>query len=211
MTETPKALLDSVAEYYSGRLREHGTTPRGADWNSEEGQRLRFRELLRLVPPGGGFSIADIGCGYGSLVDALAPLAGVQYVGTDVSAEMVAAAQTRCAAMRWATFEQGVAPSQPADYAVASGILNVRLHHAADAWEAYVHQTLDVLFEAGRLGFAFNALTAYADPERQRADLHYADPLALFDRCKRRYHPHVTLLHDYGLWEFTILVRSRPT
>ena len=41
-----------------------------------------------------------------------------------------------------------------------------------------------------------------------RPDLHYADPLALFDRCKRRYARDVALLHDYGLWEFTLLVRK---
>jgi len=43
-----------------------------------------------------------------------------------------------------------------------------------------------------------------------RPDLHYADPCVLFDRCKRRHSPRVALLHDYGLWEFTILVRKAP-
>jgi hypothetical protein len=38
--------------------------------------------------------------------------------------------------------------------------------------------------------------------------LYYADPCALFDLCKRRYSKHVALLHDYGLYEFTILVRK---
>ena len=44
-------------------------------------------------------------------------------------------------------------------------------------------------------------------PERMRPDLYYADPCRLFDHCKRRYSRHVALLHDYGLYEFTILVR----
>jgi hypothetical protein len=39
--------------------------------------------------------------------------------------------------------------------------------------------------------------------------LYYADPCDLFDLCKRRFSPQVTLLHDYGLYEFTILVRKR--
>jgi hypothetical protein len=42
-----------------------------------------------------------------------------------------------------------------------------------------------------------------------RADLYYADPAQVFDYCKRRFSPNVALLHDYGLYEFTILVRKQ--
>ena len=101
-------------------------------------------------------------------------------------------------------------PPAPADYSVASGQFNVRLQHSADAWHAYVVDTLDLLHECSRLGFAFNCLTSYSDPERMRADLHYADPCALFDLCKRRYSRKVALLHDYELYEFTMLVRTAP-
>ena len=59
----------------------------------------------------------------------------------------------------------------------------------------------------GRRGFAFNALTRYSDADRRRPDLYYADPLELFDRCKRTYSRFVALLHDYPLYEFTIVVR----
>ena len=47
--------------------------------------------------------------------------------------------------------------------------------------------------------------------DRMRDDLYYADPGFVFDHCKRRYSRHVALLHDYGLWEFTVLVRSEPS
>jgi hypothetical protein len=32
----------------------------------------------------------------------------------------------------------------------------------------------------------------------------------LFDLCKRRYSKHVALYHDYGLYEFTVVVRREP-
>jgi hypothetical protein len=41
-----------------------------------------------------------------------------------------------------------------------------------------------------------------------REDLYYADPARLFDHCKTRFARNVTLLHDYGLYEFTMLVRK---
>ena len=56
--------------------------------------------------------------------------------------------------------------------------------------------------------FAFNLLTAYSSPGLQRPDLYYADACFFFDHCMKRYSRHVALLHDYGLFEFTVLVRK---
>jgi len=73
-----------------------------------------------------------------------------------------------------------------------------------------IEATLDVLDRTSRSGFAFNCLTSYSDADKMRDYFYYADPLELFDYCKRRYSRHVALLHDYGLYEFTILVRRLP-
>ena len=50
-------------------------------------------------------------------------------------------------------------------------------------------------------------LTRYADPPLMRDDLYYADPTRYFAVCKERYSRNVALLHDYDLYEFTLLVR----
>jgi hypothetical protein len=67
--------------------------------------------------------------------------------------------------------------------------------------------TIDDLALLSRRGFAFNALTSYSDADKQRADLYYADPRQVLDHCLRRWPRRVALLHDYGLYEFTIRVR----
>lgn len=204
-----RAILDSVEAYYTGKLRAHGPTPRGVDWNSAESQALRFEQLLRLVEGAGTFSVLDYGCGYGALLDHLrASGFRGRYVGYDLSAEMVAEGRRRSAGDRAATFTTDAGSLGPEDYAVASGIFSVRLHHGDAEWAAYVEETLGRLARLGRRGFAFNALSRYCDEERKRADLFYADPLWLFDLCKTRFSRFVTLLHDYPLFEFTILVRT---
>ena len=108
-------------------------------------------------------------------------------------------------AFEFTTNEQELVPS---DYVVASGVLNVKLDASVAEWEGYVVETLDALHSLSLKGFAFNALTSYSDPEHMRDDLFYADPSWLFDHCKRTYSGQVALLHDYGLYEFTILVRK---
>ncbi|WP_175923746.1 methyltransferase domain-containing protein [Burkholderia latens] len=207
------SLLADVAAYYSARLAEHGQTARGVDWNGEDGQRLRFAQLTKIVAPApDGFSVNDLGCGYGALVDFLDEQAAGRnhaYSGNDVSAQMIDAARARYRDRADVTFHVGAAPRAVADYGIASGIFNVHRGHGDDAWLDYIHATLDTLHETSRSGFAFNCLTSYSDPPHMRPEqLYYADPCVLFDRCKRRYSRNVALLHDYGLYEFTILVRK---
>jgi SAM-dependent methyltransferase len=198
-----------VANYYSEKIREHGATARGVDWNSEASQILRFDQLLRAVNTAADFSLNEIGCGYGALVDYLRHKGCTfRYHGVDLSADMVAAAQARHREVSNVSFSIGAAPDSVRDYCLASGIFNVRLKTSDADWFAYVLATLDTMHESSLQGFAFNALTAYSDTDRMRDYLYYADPMRIFDHCKRRYSRNVALLHDYGIYEFTILVRK---
>ncbi len=201
-------LLGDVAKYYTEKLRAHGETPNGVDWNSEEGQVLRFEQLAKVIDGSVPFSICDIGCGYGAFYGYLSRhFSDFTYLGCDVSEAMVEAAARRFPDAN-AKFVIAAEPPQPCDFAVASGIFNVKLGSADAEWLNHVYATLDVLDRAGKRGFAFNCLTSYSDKERMREDLFYGDPGQLFDLCKRRYSKQVALLHDYGLYEFTILVRK---
>lgn len=204
-------MLGDVARYYTSKLEEHGTTARGVDWNGEAGQTLRFDQLLRIVDVAGPFSINDLGCGYGALLDYL-DVRGfeVDYTGVDVSAEMVRAGARRFESRTNADFICAPRLNREADYSVASGIFNVRLEWPDVEWQSYIEATLDMLHAASRRAFSFNCLTSYSDVTKMRDELYYADPCALFDLCKRRYSKNVALLHDYGLYEFTILVRKAP-
>lgn len=204
-------LLTEVADYYSEKLAQHGETPRGVDWNGEESQELRFEQLCKIIDGRNQFSINDLGCGYGALIDFLAiRYPEFSYVGVDVSESMIKTAEQRYRGRSQARFVVASEPDSVANYGVASGIFNVRVRRSDAEWCAYIKATLDVLDRTSRLGFSFNCLTSYSDADKMRDDLYYADPCALFDLCKRRYSRNVALLHDYGLYEFTILVRTAP-
>lgn len=209
--EADNNILTDVATYYAARLAEHGSTARGVDWNGEESQELRFAQLSKVINLPGAFSVNDLGCGYGALYDYLhASYQDVSYSGSDISGEMVEVARQRVGTNPRANFSIGAQPPEVADYGIASGIFNVRLDLGDAQWHEHLQQTLDVLDRTSRLGFSFNCLTSYSDQDKMRDYLYYADPCILFDMCKRRYSRHVALLHDYGLYEFTILVRKQP-
>ncbi|MCE5982936.1 class I SAM-dependent methyltransferase [Pseudomonas sp. LF19] len=202
-------LLNEVALYYSEKLAEHGETPRGVDWNGEQSQVLRFEQLSRIIVDNRNYSINDLGCGYGALFDALKGSQHLDsYLGIDVSNDMIASARQRYSEQPKARFLHAAEPDRVADFGVASGIFNVRLGRTDAEWFEYLQSTLDILNRSSRSGFAFNCLTSYSDEDKKRDYLYYADPCQLFDLCKRRYSRQVALLHDYGLYEFTLLVRK---
>jgi SAM-dependent methyltransferase len=201
--------LDAVREYYEAKLRDHGATPRGVDWNGETGQHVRFTVLSKVIDEleVASLSVDDYGCGYGAYLDYLQGYGpkDLDYLGLDVSADMVNAARRL---HTQGAFEVASRSPRVADYSVASGIFNVALDQERTAWERSVVDTLDAMHAATKRGFAFNCLTSYADAESRRPHLYYADPCFFFDHCKRRYSKQVALLHDYGLYEFTIIVRK---
>jgi SAM-dependent methyltransferase len=207
VSEPRTQLLSEVAAYYSAKLGAHGATAAGADWNSPESQRLRFVQIAKLFE-GRAFSVNDYGCGYGALADFLAEEGyEASYCGFDIAADMIAAAAARWPGSGRHTFAGDRGQLRLADYTVSSGIFNVKFERTSEAWLAYILETLDHMASLSTSGFAFNVLTSYSDPDKRRDNLYYADPLFLFDYCKRRYSKRVSLLHDYPLYEFTIVVR----
>lgn len=209
MKTEPTEVLADITEYYSSTLARHGPTPQGVDWNGEESQLIRFEQLTKVVDEPDGFSLLDLGCGYGALHDFLkVSFTDFNYCGYDVSADMIRAARERLKDDPRVKLVHGSRPKEPVDYAVASGIFSVRLQNDDSIWQRYIDDTLDLLNAIGRRGFAFNCLTVYSDKERMQDKLYYADPAVLFDRCKRRYSRQVAVLHDYDLYEFTIIVRK---
>ena len=201
-------LRSQARDYYDDKLRTHGPTPAGVDWNSHESQQLRFALLANLWRDEADASILDYGCGYGALADYLRARGHRgAYTGYDVSEAMAQAAHARVASLTACRVTPHRGTLEPADYAIASGVFNVKQDADEEAWRTYIWETVGDLAALGTRGFAFNALTSYSDIDKRRPDLYYADPLEAFDRCKRAYSRFVTLLHDYPLYEFTIIVR----
>ncbi len=200
--------LDHVKSYFDKRIQEHGASPRGSDWNSETSQNVRFDQLLKVVETQ-SFSLLDYGCGYGALADYLVVKGyDVDYYGYDILESAIESARQAHANKPRRTFFADTAQLPVCDYTVASGIFNFRGEQSFEAWTEYVVGILNEFNQLSRYGFSSNFLTKYSDADKMRPDLYYADPLFLFDYCKRNFSKNVALLHDYRLYDFTILVRK---
>lgn len=200
--------LEHVKSYFDKRIREHGASPLGSDWNSEASQNTRFDQLLKVIESK-HFSILDYGCGYGALADYLETKGfEADYYGYDILESAIEAARQAHQSRPRRSFFTEKTQLPACDYTVASGIFNFRGEQSFEDWTEYVLGVLNEFHRLSLRGFASNFLTKYSDAEKMRPDLYYADPLFLFDYCKHNFSRNVALLHDYRLYDFTIIIRK---
>lgn len=202
--------FDEIKSFFGETLETYGTTPPGANWNSETAQELRFEQLVKICDRSRPFSMIDYGCGYGALVNYLTAKGFTfTYIGYDLLESMVSKARGLFKDQANCSFTTHLEDLQTADYAVASGIFNIRFQYPQEVWTAYVLETLHKMNNLSSKGFSFNALTKYSDADHMRLHLYYADPCFFFDYCKTHFARNVALLHDYDLYDFTILVKKQ--
>lgn len=204
----------SVADYYSEKIRMHGPCAKGVDWNGEHSQQLRFQQMARLfgtVRDLRGSIVSDLGCGYGAFFDYLTSngFENFLYRGYDISKEMVSHANRRLEKTPSAEVALAKKIVSPTDFAVACGIFSVKLGQSDSVWLEYIHSILREMNDVCTRGFVFNCLTSYSDEGKKRDDLFYANPAKMFDFCMREFSRNVALLHNYELFEFTVLVQKK--
>lgn len=202
-------IIKDLKQYYNEKINTHGSTAMGVDWNSKQSQELRFEQLFKVCDTASKFSINDYGCGYGALVNFLIDKGcQFQYSGFDIVENMVVKARELNKDVKFCKFFTEKTLLTVADYTVASGLFNAKLQVSNEQWTEYVLHTLRKINKLSKKGFAFNMLTKYSDSDYMRSDLYYAAPCVFFDYCMTKFSRNVSLLHDYGLYDFTIIVRK---
>ena len=203
--------LETYRDYFNKKVDLYGATPGAADYNGAEAQLTRFEQLTNVINPSAPFTIIDYGCGYGALLDFLLNKNWqFEYYGFDMLKKMVSVGRESHEGILNAHFEHSEDELEKADYLIACSIFNNKFEAKESEWQEMVLQTLRRMDGLSTKGFAFDMLTKYSDAERmaQRPDLFFGDPTFFFDYCKRNFSRNVALLHDYELYDFSILVRK---
>ncbi|HEY9088262.1 MAG TPA: class I SAM-dependent methyltransferase [Anaerolineaceae bacterium] len=201
--------LDPVRKYFQQKLEAHGATHWGVDYNSDQAMEVRFDQLIKILSTAQAYSLLDFGSGYGAMLAYLMRSGHrVEYYGYDIVEEMVRQGREIFQGMPGVVFTSQFDEIPEVDYAVVSGTFNMKLDASNTDWTGLVIDCITRMNQRSRKGMAFNMLTRYSDPEHMRPDLYYADPCFFFDYCKRNFSKNVAILHDYGLYDFTILVRK---
>jgi len=202
-----------ILDFYIEKVKRFGNSSLGVGWKDDNAQWVRFAQLLKVIESKRGFSINDLGCGTGMFYKYLISESRLPhlYNGYDILKEMIQIAEANLLPNPQVSLRQIEMASEMtiADYTIASGIFNVKYEAIELEWQEHVLATIELMNKRSRLGFAFNLLTKYSDQEFMQSYLYYADPLFLFDYCKRNFSKEVALLHDYSQYDFTIIVRKK--
>ena len=180
------------------------------NWNSKEAQEKRFEQLCKLIDFSVPFSIVDYGCGFGSLIEYLKQKGQeFTYIGYDIVDEMIFKGRELHSGDTNCSFTNKEAEIPISDYVVESGVFNVKQSNSEADWTEYIINSLNKMNNLAEKGIACNFLTKYSDIDLMQPHLYYADPLFFFDYCKKNFSRNVALLHDYDLYDFTIIVRKQ--
>ena len=200
--------LSEPIKHYSKTLETYGASAKGVGWNSKNSQEIRFNQLINILP-NDSFSILDYGCGYGALYEFIETRKfDFSYTGYDIIPAMISKAQNIFTSNKKLEWISDRTLLDKTDYTLASGVFNVKLDIELDKWKSYVLSELELINKLSIKGFSFNILTSYSDKNMMNSDLYYAEPGFYFDYCKKHFSRNVALLHDYNLYEFTIMVRK---
>jgi SAM-dependent methyltransferase len=203
-------LVAPVGALYSASLEAHGVSSLAVGWKDRDSQWLRFDKLATVIdaPAGMAFSVNDVGCGYAAMFEYLAARHGsalTRYCGYDISPEMLQAARAHAPDPR-VELVQAMTAQYDADYSFVSGSFNVKLDASEEEWTDYIETALVAIAARSIRGLAFNLLTTFVD--WREPELYYGDPYRFVDFCRRHISRRVALLHDYPLFEWTIIVRK---
>ena len=201
--------LDPIQEYFIKKLEEHGSTHKGVDYNSPISQETRFDQLMKVIDTTEKYSFLDFGSGYGAMYDYMLTKGHkLVYYGLDIVQEMVDEGYRLHPGDNNCFFYTDEKDISEVDYSAASGTFNMKVDTDYDAWTELVVDCITTMNKHSTRGFSFNMLTKYSDAEYMKHQLYYADPCYFFDYCKTHFSRNVALLHDYTLYDFTILVRK---
>lgn len=201
-----------IEAYYSRKVLRYGPTPLGVDWSCVPTQELRFVQLLKLFDTTQAFSVNDIGCGYGALLEFMSARfkrLKIDYWGVDLSLAMIDEAKRLSGKRQLAQFSSASSCPRLADYCVASGIFNVKLQQADALWAEFIKVTLADMHANSRIGFAVNFLAPLADSIAAMPELYRAPASFWQSYCEQTFNAQVTLIEGYGMREYTLLVRAQ--
>ncbi len=201
--------IEISRDYYERALAEFGDDPRGVNWRDRQSQELRF-QILSEVGDLSGRRLHDVGCGLGHLQSWLRQRQpDVDYVGSDISEKMIAAAKAR--AHDNAVFyvadilnDRQQASWMRADYIINSGVFTVKSTVPEKQWRMFVHSMVRSMFGLAEKGIAFNLMTSFVDYRDDH--LFYEDPGAILEFCVSELSRKVVIRHDYPLWEYVVYV-----
>lgn len=207
-----------MQEHYSATFEKHGCTLQGVDWgdNVERGE-IRYTKILELIDSS-PFSILDVGCGYGELLNRI-ELSGsgssntephfaklVSYTGIDLVQPMIDAAAAKYPkhTFIWGDFLSHEFTGTRFDYVACNGIFTQKLTAGIMDMDAASRAMIRKMFDLCDKGIVFNMMSSNVN--FMAPNLFYKSPVETLAWVSSELSPHVRLDQSYRMFEYMVYV-----
>ncbi len=200
------ANLESIREHYVKALRTPGDGGKRVGWRDTSAQTSRFKCIFQLLYDYEPRSVADFGCGTADFLTFLRAQGWTgEYIGADISQEMIQEASERFAGDSHSMFLVTDSPPH-ADVVIASGVFNVSLNSDATIWKEYCEDSIHRMWQSAGQGIVFNMLSIDSEPNKRHLELSYFDPSDWLSFVRKQLSTHVRIDQTYGQFDFTLAV-----
>ena len=194
-----KSVEAVIAQKYDLRFSRFGAVPEASLWFSEDRQIMRFKliaDVLDKKRNKKGFSINDIGCGYGALLPYLFkrfPNVDFVYRGFDIAEKPINFCN-KTYGWKNVTFRIRNLPDKESDFSVMSGTYNYAPVVSVNVWQDYLFKNLTQIWKSSQLAFIPNrrVLTESSrNPSNDCSDIQrgvVAQPRTMNERAISRSH-----------------------
>jgi SAM-dependent methyltransferase len=200
-----------IVDHYERCLERHGDTHLGVDWPNESEALKRYEIMLDVIRPAFSArqtSVLDFGCGASHLYDFILSrgIDTIDYSGLDISPKFIELSKRKFPQNKYYcvdVLEPGSTIPE-FDYITMNGVFTEKRELSFDEMMAYFQELVRSVFEAARIGIAFNVMSKHVDWERD--DLFHVpfDSMAAF--LKQSLSRNYVFRADYGLFEYTTYV-----
>lgn len=209
---TEKRYLE-IVHHYEQTLRSYGDNHKGVDWPRPEDVPRRYDVMLELMGPAPHGTLLDLGCGAAHLLDHIRGrgLAGVTYVGADLSQEFIALCRNKHPDTPFILVDVLENPTvlPPVDWVVMNGLFTEKRSLSFAEMDSFLREMLQAVFRIASKGMAFNVMSKQVDWERD--DLFHVPLDHLAEFLCAKVSRHFAVRSDYGLYEYTTYVYKEPS
>lgn len=194
--------------HYEKTFSEFGASSKGVDWGTDEDVVLRYENMLSLIraesePP---FSLLDVGCGYGGLLDyAVERDIKLEYTGIDVAENMIGHAKANHETDEFFVGDVLHHPfDRRFDYVICNGILTQKLATTIKEMDRFANALIRRMFGLCEIGISFNIMSNKVN--FMADNLYYRSPVEMLSFCLDNLSSKVRVDHAYPLYEYTVYV-----
>ena len=159
--------MNNLKNYYTDKFRIYGPTLKGVGWTEKKKSKNRYKVLLKLLKFKTDkkiFSLLDVGCGYGELVNYLPKNLKYTYTGIDVVKEMISYAKNNNKNQRCKFYLKNILNiSKKYDFIICNGVFTLKNNLSQKEMKQFVIRCINIFNKFSKIGFSFNLMSEVVD------------------------------------------------